>query len=204
MRRSLELALMDKQAHPKEVQHWLTQLETVQHSLEAMMHRLAPPYLDDSLPLAVQLVLKEWQTAHPTLQLEMDLPTDWKEEPIAQRRMVLATLSEWLRITASSLRPDTKLRVCLSQQAHSSKMLIQLTARDRSDLPSGAAISELINLQQAFQVLANGRCYCQKRDSTVTWFYRWRLPQCSILDHDVKRNPDESSSIESNGEIPGH
>lgn len=176
MRRSLELALMDKQAHPKEVQHWLTQLETIQRSLEAVAHRLAPPYLDDSLPLAVQLVLKEWQAAHPTLQLEMDLPTDWVEEPLVQRRMVLATLTAWLQITASHLRPDARLCVRLSEQAHSREMLIQLTTLNRSDLPSGAAIPELIKLQQAFQVLANGSCYCQKRGATATWFYRWRSP----------------------------
>lgn len=174
MRRSLELALMDKQADPKEVQHWLTQLETMQRSLEAVTHRLAPPYLEDSLPLAVQLVLKEWQSAHPTLQLEMNLPIDWQEEPLAQRRMVLATLTAWLQITVADRQPDAKLRVCLTQQAHSSEMLIQLTALNHSDLLSGAAISELFKLQQAFQVLANGICYCQKRDSTVTWAYRWR------------------------------
>jgi hypothetical protein len=176
MRRSLELALMDKQAHPKEVQRWLTQLETIQHSLEAVTHRLVPPYLDDSLPLAMQLALKEWQATHPMLQLEMDLPTDWIAEPFAQRRMVLATLVTWLQITASHLQPRARLRIRLSQQAHSNELLIQLTTSNRSDLPSRAAISELSKLQQAFQVLAPGSCYCQKCDATVTWVYRWRSP----------------------------
>jgi len=156
------------------VQHWLTQLETIQHSLETLTHQLAPPYLDDSLPLAIQLVLKEWQAAHPAIQLEMDLLTDWAAEPLTQRRMVLATLTAWLHITDSHLRSDARLRICLSQQAHTSEMLIQLTTLNRSDLTSSAAIPDLIKLQQAFQVLANGSCYCQKRDSTVTWFYRWR------------------------------
>ncbi|MBD2097698.1 hypothetical protein H6F90_21615 [Trichocoleus sp. FACHB-591] len=174
MRRGLELALMEKQAHPKEVQHWLTQLETIQHSLEAVTHRLAPSYLDDSLPLAVQFVLKEWQKAHPTLPLEMALSTDWVAEPLEQRRMVLATLTAWLQITAAHLRAEGRLRICLSQKAHSGEMLIQLTAPNRFDLPSGVAISELTKLQQAFQVLANGNCYCQKSGSTVTWCYRWR------------------------------
>lgn len=181
LRRSLELTLLDDRAHDdrahmKEVQHWLTQIETIQHSLEAVMHRLAPPYSADSLPLAIQLLLKEWQAAHPTVKLELDLPIEWDEELVEQRRIVLATLSEWLRIAVSQPLPEALIYARLSQQAQLREFMIQLTTLNGFSHSSEASIAELSHLQQSFQTLAAGKCYCHKRGSTLIWSCQWRSP----------------------------
>lgn len=178
LRRSLELALADDRACTKEVKTWLTQMETIQHSLEALTDRLSPPYLNDSLPLAIQHILQHWQTTHPGLRLDIELPMHWGEEPIAQRRVILAFLKELLPIIAAQPLPETvlyaQLKTSFSQQARSS-LLIQLTAPNTADLFASAG-PELADLQQFFQVLADGKCYCQQQGSTVTWRCQWRSP----------------------------
>ncbi len=174
IRRSLELALAHDRADTKEVQTWLTQIETIQHSLEAVTNRLSPPYLNDSLPLAIQYVLKQWQVTHPALKLEIELPIAWDEEPIEQRRAILAFLNELLPMIASQPLPETVLYVRLSQQAQS-RLMIQLSTPNVSDLLSSAK-TELTYLQQFFQVLADGKCYCRRQGSTVTWCCQWRSP----------------------------
>lgn len=172
LRRSLELVLADDLTCTKEVQTWLTQLETIQHSLETLTHRLSPPYLNDSLLLAIQHLLKQWQVMHSTLRLEIELPTDWEEESIEQRRVILAFLNELLHVIAAQPLPETLLCAQLSQQAQS-RLMIHLTASNVPNLLSSAN-KELTYLQQSFQVLANGKCYCRRQGSTATWCCQWR------------------------------
>ncbi len=173
LRRSLELALSNDRVCTQEVQNWLAQLEAIQHSLEAVTHRLSPPYLDDSLPLAVQHVLKQWQTTHPEVQVKVELPTDWNEEPIEQRCVILSFLNELLRLIAFQPQPEIVLQVRLSQQAQSRRLIIQLDTSNVSDLLSNAR-RELMYLQEFFQVMTAGKCYCQRQSSTVTWCCQWQ------------------------------
>ncbi len=173
VRRSLELALLSDRVDTKEVQQWLTQIETLQQALESVMHRLCPPYLGDSLPLAMQHLLKHWQAEYPAVCLELDLPADWDQETVEQRRVILMILDEWLRMIMPQLQSEAVLHISLKQQTTAAQLNIQLTAPTVSKLLSSSAIP-LDNLQQFFQVLAEGKCYCQKHDSTVTWCYQWR------------------------------
>jgi len=173
VRRSLELALLSDRVDTKEAQQWLTQIETLQQALESVMHRLSPPYLGDSLPLAMQHLLKHWQAEYPAVCLELNLPTDWYQEPIEQRRVILTTLDEWLRMIMPQLQSEAVLHISLKQQATSAQLNIQLTTPNVAELLSSNAIL-LNNLQQFFQVLAEGKCYCQRHDLTVTWCYQWR------------------------------
>ncbi|MCY7277364.1 MAG: hypothetical protein LH702_27445 [Phormidesmis sp. CAN_BIN44] len=173
MRRSLELALSNDRVCTQELQNWLVQIEAIQHSLEAVTHRLSPPYLDDSLPLAVQHVLKQLQATHPEIHLEVELPTDWNEEPIEQRRVILSFLNELLQLIAFQPQSETVLQVRLSQQAQSRRLIIQLNTSNVSDLLSSAR-RELMYLQEFFQVMTAGKCYCQKQSSKVTWCCQWQ------------------------------
>jgi ribosomal protein L29 len=173
VRRSLELALLSDRIDIKEVQQWLAQIETLQQALETVMHRLSPPYLDDSLPLAIQHLLKHWQAEYPAVCLELNLPDDWYQDSIDQHRIILTVLDEWLRLIMPQLRSEAVLHISLQQQATSRQLSIQLTAPTVSGLLSSSAIP-LDNLQQFFQALTEGKCYCQRRGLTVTWCYQWR------------------------------
>ena len=173
VRRSLELALMSDQTETATVQQWLTQMETIQHSLETVMHRLAPPFLGDSLPLALQHCLKEWQVEHPAVLLTVALPEEWRQEPIEQRRLFVSVLQVLLHLLSPYVRSEAVLHVSLTQQATIGQLVIQLTAPTVSELLSGQATA-FTNLQQFFQVLAEGKCYCRRQASTVTWCYQWR------------------------------
>ncbi|HEY9660161.1 MAG TPA: hypothetical protein V6C65_17015, partial [Allocoleopsis sp.] len=66
VRRSLELASANENPiSTTQRQTWLNQAEKIHHSLEQISDFLTPPYLAESLTLALQMKLKDWQLEHP-------------------------------------------------------------------------------------------------------------------------------------------
>ncbi len=102
MRRSLELWLGD--THEISLEHvrgWLKGIEKFHHSLGQLSDRLSPPFVEESLPLAIQYLLELWQTYNPHLNIQMELPGDWQDESPECSRVILIALDELLRITLS-------------------------------------------------------------------------------------------------------
>lgn len=170
MRRSLELAIAGEvDSSQKADQTWLKQIETIQQSLEELSNRLSPPYLEDSLPLAVRWLLEQWQTKYSNLTAKVTLPPHWQNGRIEQSRIVLTTLNELLRLTLSHQVLPLSVQASFRQQRQFQELMLQLSR------PTTIALSvELESLRQTFQVLTSGSCYCQKNGSTVTWYFRWR------------------------------
>lgn len=104
MRRSIELLLGDScEISVESVRDWLTGIEKFHHSLGQLSDRLSPPYVEESLPLAIQYLLELWQTYNPKLNIQMELPGDWPDEPPECSRVILIALDELLRITLSEV-----------------------------------------------------------------------------------------------------
>ncbi|MBF2003244.1 MAG: hypothetical protein IGS38_21290 [Synechococcales cyanobacterium M58_A2018_015] len=58
MRRCLELDSLETGEAADQQRHvWLAQVETLHQSLERLGFQLSPPYVEDSLPLAIQALL---------------------------------------------------------------------------------------------------------------------------------------------------
>jgi len=77
----------------------LADLSRLYSLLEGFCDRLQSPFIADSLPLALQHVIKPWQTS---LNLQTQLPTVWAAEPLEQAQLltllmkaVLSRLVEW-------------------------------------------------------------------------------------------------------------
>jgi len=104
MRRSIELLLGDScQISLQSVRDWLKGIETFHNSLGQLSDRLSPPYVEESLPLAIQYLLELWQTYNPKLNIQIELPGDWRDESPECSRVILIALDELLRITLSEV-----------------------------------------------------------------------------------------------------
>ena len=64
----------------KTPQNLLTTLEKFHTALNELSDHLAPPYLEDSLPLAIRFAMETWQAQHPQSELKLELPTEWTYE----------------------------------------------------------------------------------------------------------------------------
>ena len=130
MRRSIELLLGDScEISLQSVRDWLTGIEKFHHSLGQLSDRLSPPYVEESLPLAIQYLLELWQTYNPKLNIQMELPRDWPDESPECSRVILIALDELLRITLSEVatshlgnNTDTENRLRAFQQCETDKI----------------------------------------------------------------------------------
>ncbi len=189
LRRSLELALMNSSDRPPQVESkeltsdWLAKTETIQSSLETLTNHLAPPYLNDHLPLAVRFLLEQWQQHHPNGSIEMTLPDPWWQPSRENSQIVLATLEELLRITEL---PDTTpviLHASFQQQQQQQDQIQELIIHMSLSNPSMPDLSkvmsnwdrqELSYLKRAFHCLTSGRFYSRRTGEDVIWYFRWR------------------------------
>jgi hypothetical protein len=153
---------------------WLSQAEKLYHQLADLGRALSP----DSLPLALQARLHQWQAAHPTCDLQLDLPPDWPAQPLAQNQIALTTLEHLLHRTDTL--PLIALRVGLEQQDGRARLTIELRHWDA--LPpsptriAAARAKELRYLHRCFCCLMPGWCHCQLQPAATLWQFGWTLP----------------------------
>jgi hypothetical protein len=156
-------------------QDWLA-AERLHQQLADLSTALVSPHLPASLPLALRHQLQRWQTAHPGCDLQLDLPTDWPLESLAQSQIVLTTLE---RLLDQSGLPDQlldRLIVGLEQRAGRARLTVELGygAENRS-IQSGTRAKELKYLRRCFCCLMPGWCRAQFGATAVRWQFGWTL-----------------------------
>lgn len=175
IRRGLELALADEMVTSKQVDpNWLKQIGKIQQSLEKLSDHLSPPYLEDNLSLAIRWLIEQWQITYPNLDVETNLPADWRHESIEQNRIILTTVNELLRLVLSQSVLPVSLSVNFKQQQHAHELVVQFSVAAGSTLTSDSSQTELEYLRQSFQFLTSGTCYLQRKDAAQIWYFRWR------------------------------
>lgn len=176
LRRSLELSLATTTHTPETAdQDCLTAIEHFHHDLKELSDQLSPPYIDDSLPLAIQSVLEEWKGQRPFCQIKWDLPSIWQPEPYDRSHLILTALDELLRLILVSPEFKSEIAVHLQQTDAKGELSIQFVAIDRGLLTNPKTVRELQYLKQAFRVLSFGECFCRPCKQTITWYFRWQL-----------------------------
>ncbi len=181
IRRDLELALADDVASSKRVlPDWLQKIETIHHSLEELSDHLSSPYLDNNLPLAVRYLLDQWQINHPTINAKIHLPINWCHESIEQNRIILTTIDELLRIVLLQSAMQVSLIVDFKQQGQLHELTILFSIPGTFALAPQKHKEELAHLRQSFQFFTSGTCYPQRKDSTLSWYFRWRVNHNSL------------------------
>jgi hypothetical protein len=181
IRRSLELSLVDETGvSPNQGQDWLNKAEKLHQSLEQLSDTLSPPFLAESLPLAMQCMLERLQN-QSGLSLEATLPSRWSDASSERNRIILMVLEELLKLALPKAAIEDTQRICLSADETTGELTVELTYPDLQTLTSLTQTKELKYLCCCFQCLAPGRCVCQKENLTVVWRFRWRLQEAYPL-----------------------
>jgi hypothetical protein len=197
IRRSLELSLVNHQEISVATsQDWLGQLDQLHQALGALRNVLAPAYVEESLPLAIQSLLQQWK-----LRLETKLPADWPAEPLLRSRVILMTISELLKIVIPEKLPveevgwhtcaldtpsqcpydakepgiDIHLVIQLKQRQQFAELSVVINHSDHFPLLSPARRRELRYLKQSFQCLTSGQCSYRCTGSTIAFYLCWKL-----------------------------
>jgi hypothetical protein len=174
--RNLELVLTNSINDPGQIEGaWLNRIETMQHSLAALSNHLAPPYVDDHLPLAVRSRLEHWHQIHPTLTVETILPQGWCQESGDASQILLMALDELLQITLPKDSTPITLSASLCQHDQIQELLIRLSTPELSRVMARWDRKELNYLRHSFYGLTSGHFFRQSQSSlAVVWQFRWR------------------------------
>lgn len=173
LRRHLELSMLNSTHITEEAnQELLTTFERFHHDLRELSDRLSPPFLDDSLPLAIQHLLNRWQVNYPLIQVESNLPSDWPVETYEQSRLILATLDELIRMSVSDTAATTTIMLGLTAQKGVSELTMEIQPLPQTMvLPH---LQELHYLEKSFQCLMPGQCSIQQINEMVRGHFRWK------------------------------
>lgn len=177
IRRSLELSLINETSlSATQNQDWLTRTEKLHESLMQLGDTLSPPYVGESLPLAIQSLIQT-QFSPPGINLKLALPTDWHHDAPERDRMILDSLHELLTLSLPSAAIDGTHRVQLSSDGKMGELQVAITCVDRPTLTALTHSRDLAHLRRCFQCLTPGRCLCHIETLNITWRFRWQLQQ---------------------------
>lgn len=174
MRRSLELSLQESAAISSNVaQDWLATTEKFHHALEQLSNRLYSPYIDESLPLAIQSITEPWRKGNAQLNcFKLELPSSWPMERPECNLAIVMALEELLRITVSG-RFTQSIYLSLKQQGPWGELMVQVSYPDNATLECASHQEELDYLKISFRFLTSGQCFCKQKDLTLAWYFRW-------------------------------
>lgn len=177
MRRNLELSLVNQGERSEQSDKiLLSMVEKFHASLKQLSDDLSPPYVEDSLPLAIQYGLDAWKFNHPDVKFELDLPIHWQQESQEHSRLLLRAIDELLQITVSGQRQAALIAVGLTQQGPLAELKVHTTYSQASAWVDHTPTVELNYLRQTFRFLTMGECFYHRSDQSVTWYFRWRSP----------------------------
>jgi hypothetical protein len=152
---------------------WLAQATHLQRSLEQLCHQLSPPFIEDSLPLAIQSMAESWQF-ESSCSTQVDVPTDWQAEPQSEDYVILATLSELLRLSLCYHQGMQPIQIKLTQVNQSAELIVRVeTAKALTHC------DEWTYLSRCFRYLVGGTGTYQQTSESITWLLRWRTVKAS-------------------------
>lgn len=172
LRRSLEMS-----AHQGKFSECgcLERMEQLHGALKELSDRLSPPYIDESLPYAIQHLLKSWQGRYPSLSIRSRLPDDWQNDPYEQRRAILMVLDELLQISLAELPSISAIDLCLEQQNQRASLKIDISYANSSPLNPYSKSPNLNYLRSIFEALASGNCSYRYTDLYMEFHFYWKL-----------------------------
>lgn len=183
LRRTLELSSAQHQVLPSEIgsprltnadgEFLLTTLEDLQGSLKRFSDFLAPPYLEDSFPIAIDHLLKSHQQQHPHITLELSIPEQWQPDAYEQSRMVWMAIDEFLRLALAQLHSVRSISACLTQHAQAHELVVKIFHSNLDPQNPSEQIKELFYLRRSAQFLTAGTCQYRQECEALIWSMCW-------------------------------
>jgi hypothetical protein len=170
LRRNLEVALGSTAGDLSLDPAWLHTLEGLHNDFKLLSDRLSPPYLEESLPLAIQYRVEEWQCHYPGCEFTLDLPVHWQAEPSEHSSVILTALDELWRLVCARPVPNRSIQLRLQMESAMALLRIQIWVPEEFDPES----ADLSHLARAFGALTDGTCTYQHQQNQLTMHFRWK------------------------------
>ena len=173
IRRRLELSC---QAQPNAkafgCENRLAELKHISTLLESLSNRLESPFLQDSLPLALQHAMQPWREK---IQLRTKLPHSWEPEPVEHTRLMIMLAENLLRQLATAAISPHHCDVTLQHQADIKILTFRALYRE---LPPPSLTAEasrsLKPILETFQIFTQGEYNQDFQPRSLTWMLRWK------------------------------
>ena len=146
-------------------------IEHIEPSMYQFIFRLDPPYVQDSLPMALRHTVESWNS---TLQLVASVPKSWVPEPIVQKRLLINFLETLCACLSNAAVMPQKSEIILKQQKNLNELNFSATYCDA--LPSGLVERikvKLIPILQSIQLLAQGHDVIDSGPCHLRWILQW-------------------------------
>ncbi|WP_414527516.1 hypothetical protein [Nodularia chucula] len=174
IRRKLDLLTVEQlNTSTTGTEECLKKVDNFHHSLVNLSDRLFPTSLQDSLPLAIEYLLKPWIISHPCKYFGINLPASWRNEPAERSMIVLRTLEELLIITIPEIVGPTSIYISLKQQENLAELTVTISYPDISLLQFYSRLPELDYLSASFRFLTGGNCFSRSQDLNAMWYFCW-------------------------------
>lgn len=178
LRRALELSALTATSEASEqLNHCLELAEALNHSLEKVSNELLEPFVEDSLPLALQHFLKGWRETWDEVDLTLNLPSEWPWQQTVKYSLLLWCLYECLHLCQARTKAASPKALHLTLVHENNIAKLQLTFRGQSLQEAGisSGIDELAYVRQVFQILMPGRCKLECSSSQLTGEFSWSV-----------------------------
>lgn len=171
IRRTLELSYEE---HKPASEANLRQLEALHQRLEQLSNTLSPAFSQDSLPLAIQHQLQQWQAKHPAIAVSAHLPSAEQSSGLGSR-VALITLEELLNLVAHSLSSAASIELELGSQGQMTTLTVRVREPQQQQRQAIARLQDLAHLHRSFQFLTDGHSKQAVRGLWVEWQFSWAV-----------------------------
>jgi hypothetical protein len=161
-RRYLESApLVHPQDSTTQTEQWLERFQQFYRTLENLSNELSPPFVEDSLPLALQFAIKELQAAYPHLTVALNLPPTCVSTSLApaspDNAIMLSIVVELIQVLVSNQTYPQHLQLQLEQQNDAQTLTLHLDGIAPEKLKNIVKMAEVNYLREIFQSLVAGK-----------------------------------------------
>lgn len=165
VRRKLELVA-------KEDENTLATVERLYHALEHLGDRLSSPYSQESLPLAMQHLLKDWP---PQLPLTVNLPIQWSAEPREHVMLLLSVVEHLKQLLVTQLNPPQGCTISLAEEPDHKQFTVQFDSVAEASLllANLCESNDWAYYLSTFEVLTGGQVRCSHTGDHMSWQFIW-------------------------------
>jgi hypothetical protein len=174
LRRQLEVACQQhRETEVFSCDLQLTGLKRLYASLEAMCDRLESPFVQDSLPLALQ---HSWQRWQEPIVLHLNLPLDWTPEPIELTRLLLLLIDQLFQQLATISASLQGGQLSLNSQDGLKRLHLQIAFADELPLAHVHDLrSNLIPFMKTFHLFTQGQYALEQDVQALTLTLHWAI-----------------------------
>jgi hypothetical protein len=173
LRRGLELSSLTGLPPPSsEISVWIDQLELLYRTFDRLGDRLHPPYLEDSLDLALQHMMGPWIDKYPGITLSVQHPRCLDSSMAGFNRILLFAV-EQLLLLFHQVQDMMTVRVLLTEKDTLPilRLSLELTQQNLDDLD--AVAQEIEYLQLVFSVLVDGHLIHSASPTLLSCEFSW-------------------------------